>query len=113
MLSVAKNLNLQCLVEVHNQKELDIALSVEADIIGINNRNLHTFETNLNITEKLAPGIDKKKVIVSESGIKSRKDILRLKKAGAKAALIGETLMTTNNPGKTISELLGSKFKGN
>ena len=113
MLSVAKNLNLQCLVEVHNQKELDIALSVEADIIGINNRNLHTFETNLNITEKLAPVIDKKKVIVSESGIKSRKDILRLKKAGAKAALIGETLMTTNNPGKTISELLGSKFKGN
>ena len=68
---------------------------------------------SLNITEKLAPGIDKKKVIVSESGIKSRKDILRLKKAGAKAALIGETLMTTNNPGTTISELLGSKFKGN
>tara|TARA_Y100000590_G_scaffold60379_1_gene64263 strand:- start:16959 stop:17759 length:801 start_codon:yes stop_codon:yes gene_type:complete len=113
MLSVAKNLNLQCLVEVHNQNELEIALNTEVDIIGINNRNLHTFETNLDVTEKLAPRIDKTKVIVSESGIKSRNDILRIIKAGAKAALIGETLMTTSNPGTTISELLGSEIKGN
>jgi indole-3-glycerol phosphate synthase len=107
MLLIAKSLNLQCLVEVHSQSELDIALNTEADIIGINNRNLHTFEINLDVTEKLAPMVGLQRIIVSESGIKSRADILRLQKAGAKAALIGETLMTANNPKSTIAELLG------
>lgn len=91
-LKLATDLSLDCLVEVHDEKELAIAQDAGAEIIGINNRDLGTFEVDLTTTLKLAPLI-KGKVVVSESGIKTKDDILRLKKVGVNAFLIGEALM--------------------
>jgi indole-3-glycerol phosphate synthase len=98
---------MECLVEVHDNKELEKVLNTEATIIGINNRNLDTFETNLDTTFQLCPLIPKEKIIVSESGIKTRADVLRLEKAGIDAILIGETLMRSNDIHLKIKELLG------
>src|SRR5205085_12446146 len=75
---VAGHLDLDCLVEVHNEKELDRALKIGAEIIGINNRDLHTFNVDLKVSEKLIPRIPKDKIIVAESGIKTHEDVVRL-----------------------------------
>ncbi|MHC4182848.1 MAG: indole-3-glycerol phosphate synthase TrpC, partial [Planctomycetota bacterium] len=75
-LSLANSLGMECLVEIHDNKELEKVLNTEATIIGINNRNLDTFETNLDTTFQLCPLIPKEKIIVSESGIKTRADVL-------------------------------------
>ncbi|MFH1287091.1 MAG: indole-3-glycerol phosphate synthase TrpC [bacterium] len=103
-LKLAGDLSLDCLVEVHNEKELEIAKDAGAEIIGINNRDLDTFEIDLGTTLKLAPLI-KGKIIVSESGIRTKDDILRLKKTGVNAFLIGEVLMKSDNIGAKIKEL--------
>ena len=102
---LAASLSLDSLVEVHNESELEKALSVNAEIIGINNRNLKTFEWDLNTTGKLAHHIPKDKIIVSESGIKNNKDMKAVHKLGASAVLIGETLMRSNNIASTLKEL--------
>lgn len=91
-LKLASDLFLDCLVEVHDEKELEVAMDVGAEIIGINNRDLDTFEVDLTTTLRLAP-LAKGKIIVSESGIKTKDDISRLKKVGVNAFLIGEALM--------------------
>ena len=85
---------MQCLVEVHNEDELKVALDAGAEIVGINNRDLRTFITDLAVTERLAPKIPFGKIVVSESGISAREDLQRVKTAGAHAALIGEALVT-------------------
>ena len=103
-LKLAKDLSLACLVEVHNEEELKIANAAGAEIIGINNRDLDTFKVDLNTTLKLAP-MAKGKIIVGESGIKTKDDILRLKDAGVNAFLIGEALMASNDIGAKIKEL--------
>lgn len=96
---LAHELGLQCLVEVHNREELETALEAEADIIGVNNRDLRDFSVNLKHTESLIKYIPEKTVIVSESGIKTSDDILYLKSIGVNAVLIGETFMRNiNNP---------------
>ena len=105
LLSICKDLWIQALVEIHDEKELTIALDAGAEIIGINNRNVRSFETDIALTEMLAPKIPKGKIIVSESGIHTREDIIRIQKAGAHAALIGEALMVSNNPSEKIEEL--------
>lgn len=102
---LAASLSLDCLVEVHNESELDTALSIDADIIGINNRNLKTFEVDLNTTGKLASYIPKSKIIVSESGIKNSKDMKTIRHLGAYAVLIGETLMRSDNISAALKEL--------
>ncbi len=102
---LASSLSLDCLVEVHNECELEKALAVNAEIIGINNRNLKTFEVDLNTTGKLTSLIPKDKVIVSESGIKDNKDMRAVRSLGASAVLIGETLMRSNNISSTLKEL--------
>ena len=107
-LSLAHSLGMECLVEVHDNNELKKTLETEAAIIGINNRNLDTFETNLDTTFQLCPLIPKEKIIVSESGIKTRADVLRLEEADIDAILIGETLMRSNDIHLKIKELLGS-----
>lgn len=91
--STAREAALDVLVEVHDEKELDIALGIDAALIGINNRNLQTFQTNLQTTERLAPRIPKDRTIVSESGILTPDDIRRVRDAGAQAILVGEALM--------------------
>lgn len=102
---LAASLSLDCLVEVHNESELDMAISIGAEIIGINNRNLKTFEVDLNTTGRLASHIPKDKLIVSESGIKNSKDMKAVRNLGASAVLIGETLMRSNNISAALKEL--------
>lgn len=104
---IAKDINLQCLVEVHNLKELEKVLETEADIIGINNRNLETFEVKIETTEKLINYIPKSKVIVSESGISYREDMKFLESIGIDAVLIGESFMKAKSLEYKINELRG------
>lgn len=98
-------LGLQALVEVHDEKEMERAAVAGASMIGINNRDLKTFEVDLGVTEKLAPLAPPEAVVVSESGIKTREDIKRLEAYGADAVLIGETLVTCDDIPGTIREL--------
>lgn len=104
----AEDLGLASLVEVHNLTELDIALESGADIIGINNRDLKTFRVDLETTFRLIEMIPEDKVVVSESGINSSRDIQRLAQAGVNAVLVGEALVTVADPGLKIKELLGN-----
>lgn len=104
---IADGLGMTQILEVHDEKELLKALEISPKIIGINNRDLNTFKTDINTTRKLIKLIpkDKRPIIVSESGIKTKKDIDSLKKSGANAVLIGEELMKAENPEKKIREL--------
>ena len=89
----AEKLGLCALVEVHDEAELDAALAARARVIGINNRDLRTFETDLGVTERLAPRVSEGVVVVAESGIFTRSDMARLAASGADAFLVGEALM--------------------
>jgi indole-3-glycerol phosphate synthase len=104
---LAQSLGLSVLCEVHSESELDKALSSDAGIIGINNRDLTTFSVDLNTSISLAASIPVDRIIVSESGISSRSDIERLTNAGIHAFLIGETLMRSDDMGRKLRELLG------
>jgi len=104
---VAHELGLECLVEIHTEADLNYALDSRAKLIGVNNRDLSTLKVDLNTTEKLAPKISKSRLIVAESGVSSRKDVERMKKAGAKAVLVGTSIMKSNNLRKKIMELSG------
>lgn len=95
------------LVEVHSLSELDKALSAGAVMIGINNRDLKTFNTDLSVSFNLAPHLPSDKLLISESGIHTRDDIELLQNAGFHAFLIGETLMRADDVGKKMKELLG------
>ncbi|MBP1765368.1 MAG: Indole-3-glycerol-phosphate synthase [Firmicutes bacterium] len=108
-LKKAAELQLDCLVEAHTRAELEIALESGAQVIGINNRNLYTFETSLKTTFELARYIPRDKVFVSESGINSRADIDRLADYGVNAALVGEVLMRSPSPGLKLRELAGGR----
>lgn len=100
----ATSLGLDVLVEVHNQEELERTKRIQPKLIGINNRNLKTFEVTLETTEKLAKQVDlTEQILVSESGIASALDVQRVKRAGAKAILVGETLMKAKNVEETIA----------
>ena len=105
LLALSRQFWMQCLVEVHTQSELETALAAGAEIIGINNRDLRTFTTNLSVTRELAPSIPRGKVVVSESGIDSREDILGLRELGVHAVLVGEALVTAVDVGAKVREL--------
>ena len=107
--ALAKELGLDVLVETHHERELDIVLEWLPDVrlIGINNRDLKTFSTDLGVTQRLAKRIPADKLIVSESGIHKRDDVLRLIEIGVHAMLIGESLIRADDIGKKIRELLG------
>ncbi|MFH0913214.1 MAG: indole-3-glycerol phosphate synthase TrpC [Candidatus Omnitrophota bacterium] len=107
MMQLADSLGLDCLLEVHDEKELKKALNLKAPLIGINNRNLHTLEVDFKITEKLFPLVPKDKLVVVESGIKNSQDVLFLKILGAAAVLVGEAFMETQDIKKKIEELMG------
>jgi indole-3-glycerol phosphate synthase len=106
-LNLSHSLGMDCLVEVHNENELGVALSTGARIIGINNRDLSTMKTDVTTTERLRPLIPAGRVVISESGIRDRRDMERLEKFGINAALVGETLMASDNIGAKVKELLG------
>lgn len=97
---------MEVLLEVHNEEEAERALRTGNRLIGVNNRNLKTFEVDLSITEKLAPTIKKEgRFLISESGIKTGADVQRVAAAGADGILVGETLMRHNYVGKAIKAL--------
>ena len=100
---LAKSLYLDCLVEVHNEEELKKVIA--CGIIGIKNRNLKTFDVDLNTTSKLAPLIPYEAVLVSESGMKDENDMKNVKEQGADAVLIGETFMRSDNIKETMEQL--------
>ena len=104
--TLVRDLGMHCLVEVHDEAELDTALEIDAEILGINNRDLRTFKTEIVTTERLAPTIPPGKTVVSESGINIPDHINRVRDAGAHAALIGEALVTSCDPGAKLRELV-------
>lgn len=106
LLLVSHQLGMSCLVEVHNKAELKSALHSGAGIIGINNRDLSTFAVDITVTQRLRPLIPGDKIVVSESGIKSRNDMEKLRKWGVDAALIGEALMSAPDIAAKMKELL-------
>jgi len=102
----AMGLGMDVLVEVHDESELDRAMALGANLVGVNNRNLKTFEVDLATTERLAASIeDPNVVLVAESGIGSAGDVLRLERAGAAGFLVGESLMRQRHPGKALEAL--------
>tara|TARA_B100000315_G_scaffold195228_1_gene186026 strand:- start:1162 stop:1941 length:780 start_codon:yes stop_codon:yes gene_type:complete len=106
-LGLSKEIGLENLVEVHSFKDLEKAMNCEAEILGINNRDLQTFEVSLKNTFDLAKEIPENKVIISESGINTHEDIVSLQKSGVNAFLIGEALMREKDIGKKLKELIG------
>jgi len=102
----AKSLLLDVLVEVHDMREMDRALELGADLIGVNNRNLKTFAVDLATTEELADEVPEGVLLVSESGIKTLEDAKRVLDAGANAVLIGESLMRAHDPSREIEAYL-------
>lgn len=103
--ALTKDLGMSALVEVHTEKELKKVLKTGVDIVGINNRNLHTLKVDLSRTQKLIPFIPPHVVRVSESGINSLKDVLLFKGLGVDAVLVGEALMKSQNLEEKIKEL--------
>jgi indole-3-glycerol phosphate synthase len=109
---LASGAGLAALVEVHDEAELDRALDAGAELIGVNNRNLKTFQVDLATTEQLAARLrsvpqDRPRLLVAESGIHARGDVERLAKCGAQAILVGESLMRHADIGAKVRELLG------
>lgn len=102
---MARMMDLECIVEVHNEEELERALAIQPEIIGINNRNLQTFEVTLETTARLASMIPDRISIVSESGIFTHEDMVYVKEAGADAVLIGESFMRSPDIRQHLQEL--------
>jgi indole-3-glycerol phosphate synthase len=106
-IGIAKEAGLDVLVESHTYKELDRALLAGATLVGINNRDLHNFSVSLQTTLDLLKDIPEDRIVVSESGISTRDDVIMLQQAGVDAILVGESLMRENDIGKKVKELLG------
>ncbi|MCK5213882.1 MAG: indole-3-glycerol-phosphate synthase, partial [Candidatus Omnitrophica bacterium] len=105
-IETAGQLDMDCLVEVHDELELERALKAGAGIIGINNRDLHTFQVDLAVSRRLIPQIPSDKVIVSESGIGSHDYVKELGRLGAHAVLIGETFIRAQDVAQKIKEVM-------
>lgn len=106
--ALAKELGMDVLLEIHNEDELKISLHSTVDLLGVNNRNLKTFEVSLDASKRLSNLIPDNYVKVSESGISSIESIKELKPYGFKGFLIGERFMKTENPGKSAAEFISS-----
>jgi indole-3-glycerol phosphate synthase len=104
--TLAGMLGMAALVEVHNAEELERALAVEPAVVGINNRDLHTFEVQLETTERLRPHLPENVVVVAESGVQRAADAQRLDRAGVDAVLVGTALVSAPDPGRKVEALL-------
>jgi len=104
-MKIIENLGMEALLEVHSEEDLEKVLSTPADVIGINNRNLKDFTVDLKVTENLVKKIPKGKIVVSESGIKSKEDVLLLKNVGINAILLGQVLLESEDIGRKLREM--------
>lgn len=111
LLLLTRSLGLEALVEVHTREEMEMALDAGARVIGINSRDLHTFRMYPNRALELAPMAPKEVTLVAASGLKTRADLERLAAAGIKGFLIGETLVTSGDPGAKLREFCGRGVK--
>lgn len=102
---LARDIGLDVLVEVHHEDELDDALATGASLIGVNNRDLHTFTTNLRVSERLRPMIPQERIMVTESGIHKQEDVVRMEQCGIHAFLVGEAFMRREDPGGALRTL--------
>jgi indole-3-glycerol phosphate synthase len=107
LITLASSLAMDALVEVHDEQELERAIAAGAKIIGVNNRDLRTFDVDLATTERLAPLVPAETIVVAESGVFTRADVRRLEACGVHAVLIGEALVTAPDPQAKIRELFG------
>jgi indole-3-glycerol phosphate synthase len=105
--AAAAQWNMDALIECHDEREVERGLRLDAGLIGVNNRDLRTFETRLGVTERLAKLIPPDRFLVSESGIFTPQDVTRLARAGARAILVGESLMKQNDVEEATRALLG------
>jgi indole-3-glycerol phosphate synthase len=103
--AVAHDLGMAVLVEVHDAAELERALKLKTPLLGVNNRNLRTFEVSLGTTLTLMAQLPPDKLLITESGIATREDVLRLRQAGVHAFLVGEAFMRAPEPGQALAEL--------
>ncbi len=104
---IARELEMDAIVEVHNEEELETALDIDADVIGINNRDLEDFSVDLQVTFELLTDVPAGKTVVSESGIHTRDDVVELEDAGVDAVLVGETVMRAPDPEGAVRALVG------
>jgi len=104
---IAHSIGLSALVESHDESEVTAALNAGAKIIGVNNRNLKTFEMDITLSERLRPHVPEDKIFISESGIQTPADVARLREIGASAVLIGETLMRSSDKSAELKRLRG------
>ena len=109
----ASELGMECLVEIYDPENLDRVLKLEAPLIGINNRNLRTFVTDLKHSTDLAARVPDTVYLVSESGIRERSDVEHLLQFGVRGILVGETLMRQENIAAKVRELLGTRIRSN
>ncbi len=106
--AVARSLDMAVLVEVHNADELARALQLKTPLVGINNRNLHTFEVSLDTTLALRKEVPEGRLLITESGILTREDVKKMKDAGVEAFLVGEAFMRADDPGAALAALFSS-----
>ncbi|MEM7016089.1 MAG: indole-3-glycerol phosphate synthase TrpC [Pseudomonadota bacterium] len=104
---LAAHLEMDVLVEVHDQEELERALALSTPLLGINNRNLRTFETTLDTTLNLLAQIPEERIVVTESGIHTREDVQTMQKANVQTFLVGEAFMRASDPGVALADLFG------
>lgn len=105
LLAVSKEAGLDALIEVHNEEELESALKLDHALIGVNNRNLNTFETTLQTSERLKKLMPSNSLLVTESGIKNVQDVQRMQAAGINAFLVGEAFMREPDPGEALQRM--------
>lgn len=106
--ALAADLGMDVLVEVHNGKELERALQFPVPLLGINNRDLKSFDTDTATTLGLLPNIPSDRLVITESGIRSRAEVLRMRRSGVHGFLIGEACMLADDPGEKLAELFGT-----
>jgi indole-3-glycerol phosphate synthase len=105
---LAHELDMAVLVEVHDAAELERALELKTPLIGVNNRNLRTFETRLETTLELLPRIPQDRIVITESGVLGPADVARMREHGVHTFLVGEAFMRARDPGAALRELFGN-----
>ena len=106
--AIARGLDMAVLVEVHDRPELERALKLKTPLVGINNRNLRTFEVSLDTTLGMLKDIPEGRLVVTESGIATRDDVKKMRDAGLNAFLVGEAFMRAKEPGEALAALFGA-----